>query len=82
MYRLFATELYNGNQPKLDEHGRVRIDNLEMDPAVQAQIKTLWQQVSTENIRTISDIAGYKTEFLKLFGFGLPGIDYDAEVEI
>jgi enoyl-[acyl-carrier protein] reductase/trans-2-enoyl-CoA reductase (NAD+) len=24
---------------------------------------------------------GYRADFLKLFGFGLPGIDYDADVE-
>ena len=66
MYRLFSTELYNNNQPQLDEQGRIRIDNLEMDPAVEEQIKVLWPQVNTENIRQISDIAGYKAEFLKL----------------
>jgi enoyl-[acyl-carrier protein] reductase/trans-2-enoyl-CoA reductase (NAD+) len=34
-----------------------------------------------ENLATLTDIAGYQTEFLKLFGFGLPGVNYDAEVE-
>ena len=26
-------------------------------------------------------IAGYRAEFMKLFGFGLPGVNYDAETE-
>ena len=26
-------------------------------------------------------MAGYRAEFLKLFGFGLPGVDYEAEAE-
>ncbi len=82
MYRLYASQLYNGNHPQLDENGRIRIDDLEMDPAVQEQIKVLWPQVNTENIRQLSDIEGYKAEFLKLFGFGLEGIDYEAPVDI
>ncbi len=53
-----------------------------MDPSVQEQIKTLWPQVTTENVKELSDLAGYKAEFLKLFGFGLPGIDYDEPVNI
>lgn len=82
MQRLFAEELYNGKTPKLDDQGRIRVDNLEMDAKVQEEIKALWPQVNTENIKEISDLAGYKAEFLKLFGFGLPGIDYELPVEV
>jgi enoyl-[acyl-carrier protein] reductase / trans-2-enoyl-CoA reductase (NAD+) len=82
MYRLFANHLYNNQQPKLDDHGRIRIDDLEMDPVVQEQIKKVWTQVTTENIKELSDLAGYKAEFLKLFGFGLPDINYDEPVNI
>jgi enoyl-[acyl-carrier protein] reductase/trans-2-enoyl-CoA reductase (NAD+) len=82
MYRLFATELFNDKKPTLDEQGRIRIDNLEMDPKVQEEIKALWTKVNTENIKEISDLAGYKAEFLKLFGFGLSAIDYEAPVEV
>jgi enoyl-[acyl-carrier protein] reductase / trans-2-enoyl-CoA reductase (NAD+) len=82
MYRLFASEVYNDKTPKLDEQGRIRVDNLEMDATVQAEIKALWPQVNTENIKEISDLAGYKAEFLKLFGFGLADIDYEIPVEV
>lgn len=81
MYRLFATQLYNGNRPKLDEAGRIRIDDWEMDAATQAKVGALWDKVTTENLNDISDFEGYKAEFLKLFGFGLPGVDYDEEVD-
>ncbi|MBI2809294.1 MAG: trans-2-enoyl-CoA reductase family protein [Candidatus Melainabacteria bacterium] len=81
MYRLFATQLYNGNRPKLDEEGRIRIDDWEMDPATQSKVQALWDKVTTENLNEISDFEGYKTEFLKLFGFGLPGVDYEKEVD-
>jgi enoyl-[acyl-carrier protein] reductase/trans-2-enoyl-CoA reductase (NAD+) len=79
--RLFAEQLANGAEPQLDEGGRVRIDNWEMRPEIQSAVAELWPRVTTENLDSLSDIAGYRTEFLKLFGFGLPGIDYEAETE-
>jgi enoyl-[acyl-carrier protein] reductase / trans-2-enoyl-CoA reductase (NAD+) len=79
--RLFAQHMYTGSALKLDEGGRVRIDDLEMRPEIQASVASIWPQVTTENLAQLTDIAGYRTEFLKLFGFGLPGINYDAETE-
>jgi len=81
MQRLFATQLYNGNTLKFDAEGRVRVDDWEMRPEVQNPISEIWPKVTTENLDQLTDIAGYRTEFLKLFGFGLPGVNYDAEVE-
>ena len=77
--RLFASHLYNGASPKVDDHGRIRIDDWEMLPEVQAEVAALWPTVTTENLPLISDIAGYREEFLRLFGFGLPGVDYEAD---
>jgi len=81
MQRLFATQLYNGSTLKLDSEGRVRVDDWEMRPEIQDPVSAIWPQVTTENLAELTDIAGYRTEFLKLFGFGLPGVNYDAEVE-
>ncbi len=81
MYRLFATHMYNGHTPKFDEAGRVRIDDWEMHPEVQTAVRNIWPGVTTENLGAETDIAGYRTEFLKLFGFGLSGINYEAETE-
>jgi enoyl-[acyl-carrier protein] reductase/trans-2-enoyl-CoA reductase (NAD+) len=81
MQRLFATQLYNGNSPQFDSEGRVRVDDWEMRPDIQAKVSEIWPQVTTENLAQLTDIAGYRADFLKLFGFGLPGVDYDAEVE-
>ena len=78
--RLFAERLYNNASPQLDEAGRIRIDDWEMRPEIQAAVAELWPGVSTENLEAISDIAGYREEFLRLFGFGLPGVNYDADV--
>jgi enoyl-[acyl-carrier protein] reductase/trans-2-enoyl-CoA reductase (NAD+) len=46
---------------------------------VQAAVADLWPRVTTENLRELTDFAGYQQEFLKLFGFGLDGVDYDAD---
>jgi enoyl-[acyl-carrier protein] reductase/trans-2-enoyl-CoA reductase (NAD+) len=81
MQRLFADHVYSPTGPKFDEGGRVRIDDLEMKPDVQAAVAKIWPDVTTENLPMLSDIAGYRSEFLKLFGFGLPGINYEAETE-
>jgi enoyl-[acyl-carrier protein] reductase/trans-2-enoyl-CoA reductase (NAD+) len=48
---------------------------------VQSEVETLWDQVTTENLNELTDIAGYRAEFLRLFGFGLPGVDYEKESE-
>jgi len=81
MHRLFATHMFNGHTPKFDEAGRVRIDDLEMKPEVQNAVREIWPRVTTENLASETDIAGYRTEFLKLFGFGLPGVNYEADTE-
>lgn len=81
LQRLFATQVYNSSALTFDEGGRVRIDDWEMHPDVQAEVKRIWPMVTTENVETLTDMAGYRREFLKLFGFGLVGIDYEAEVE-
>lgn len=80
--RLFATQLYNGNCLEFDDEGRVRIDNLELRDDVQKAVFDIWPKVSTENLYELTDFAGYKKEFLKLFGFGLPNVDYSKDVEI
>ncbi len=82
MYRLFATELYNHHQPKLDPFGRIRIDNLEMDPAIQSAVNALWPTIQTENLSQDTDFEGYQKDFLKLFGFGLKGVNYDLPTPV
>ena len=79
--RLYADRIRSGANLQLDNEGRVRIDDWEMQPPVQKAVADLWSQVTTENLPDLSDIAGYRAEFVKLFGFGLPGVDYDAEAD-
>lgn len=76
---LFRESLYNP-APQLDAEGRLRADRKELDPAVQAEVAALWQQIDTDNLHQLSDFAGYRREFLQLFGFEVDGVDYEAEV--
>jgi len=79
--RLFRTRLYAGS-PSPDSAGRLRLDDWEMAPALQAKIATAWQEVTTENLPHLGDLTGYQSSFLRLFGFGLEGIDYTADSDI
>ncbi len=79
--RLFAEQMYNGKSPAFDEAGRARVDDWEMRPEIQDAVRQIWPAVTTENLGTETDIAGYRSEFLKLFGFGLSGVNYEAETE-
>ncbi|XOV86081.1 MAG: enoyl-ACP reductase FabV [Pseudomonadota bacterium] len=79
--RLFHEQLFGGGEMRLDESGRIRMDELELDPAVQDEVKALWPQVTTENLAELTDFEGYRAAFLRMHGFGLPGVDYAADVE-
>lgn len=76
---LFRESLY-GNQPQIDDVGRLRADYKEIEPAVQQEVEQLWAQINDDNLNEISDMQGYMEEFLRLFGFGIDGVDYEAEV--
>lgn len=81
IHRLFATRLYANSPVSVDSEGRIRIDDLEMREDVQREVNELWKKVSSENVHELTDIKGYNKEFLKLFGFGLSGVNYNADVE-
>lgn len=78
IHRLFATQLCGG-APRLDEQGRIRVDDVELSPAVQDEVKRRWPLVETHNLGQLADLEGFRADFLRIFGFGLPGVDYDAE---
>ena len=79
--RLFKDRLYEG-ELNLDSEGRIRVDDWEMDPDIQAEVASIWPSVTTDNLREVSDFDAYQKEFLELFGFGLEGIDYSQDVEV
>jgi enoyl-[acyl-carrier protein] reductase/trans-2-enoyl-CoA reductase (NAD+) len=81
MDRLFREKLYSGKPVPFDKEGRVRMDDWEMRPEIQAAATKLWNDITTETLRTASDYNDYEAEFLRLFGFGLKGVDYAADVK-
>ena len=80
VYGLFRDSLY-GPTPIVDAEGRLRTDYKELDGEVQARVSELWDQVTNENLYELTDFAGYKQEFLRLFGFAVEGVDYKADVD-
>ena len=80
VYGLFRNSLYS-DAPVLDDEGRLRADGLELREEIQQAVAEAWDQVTTENLHDLTDFAGYKHEFLKLFGFDIDGVDYDADVD-
>ncbi len=80
VYRLFESGLY-GDRAKLDEARRYRMDDWELRDDVQQACREIWPTVTSENLFDVTDYQLYKDEFLKLFGFGIEGIDYEADVD-
>ncbi len=80
IHGLFERQLYATGERDLDEQGRLRMDGLELKDSVQDKVKALWDSVTTDNINELTDFKGYRQEFLKLFGFGIEGVDYEADV--
>jgi len=77
--RLFQDRLYTGSEVPVDEKGRIRIDDWEMREDVQEKVAKLWLEATTETLPEIGDLAGYRNDFLNLFGFEVPGVDYNAD---
>jgi enoyl-[acyl-carrier protein] reductase / trans-2-enoyl-CoA reductase (NAD+) len=77
--RLYADRLYNGSEIPVDDKGRIRIDDWEMRDDVQALVAKLWIEADTENLPQIGDLQGYTSDFHNLFGFGVAGVDYEAD---
>lgn len=77
--RLFQDRLYTGAEIPTDANGRIRVDDLEMDEDIQSEVTRLWAGVTTESLPELGDLAGYKHDFLNLFGFDVAGINYEAE---
>jgi len=81
MNRLFKERLYtqDGVIP-VDTESRIRVDDWELDESVQKEVSELMQTVTSENSEQLTDLAGYRHDFLAINGFDIAGIDYEAAV--
>lgn len=76
MQRLFADKL-----AAFDENGHIRMDDLEMEEAIQSKVADIWDKIDGDNLTASTDLAGYQSDFLKLFGFGFDGVDYEKDTD-
>jgi enoyl-[acyl-carrier protein] reductase / trans-2-enoyl-CoA reductase (NAD+) len=80
--RLFHEQLYGDGPMRIDDAGRIRMDERELDGDTQAQVKANWSRVNSENLYSITDFVGYRQAFLQMHGFAFDGVDYDADADI
>ncbi len=81
VHRLFHDMIY-GDAPVIDDERRIRPDNWEMREDVQEKVNAIWAQITPENFKELTDYAGYRRDFLKLGGFEVDGVDYEAEINL
>jgi enoyl-[acyl-carrier protein] reductase / trans-2-enoyl-CoA reductase (NAD+) len=62
--------------------GMIHLDDWEMREDVQAEVAERFTKITTETLNILGDYDGYKQEFARLFGFGVPGVDYSQPTEI
>ena len=77
--RLFRDKLQG--EVVLDDAARVRVDDWELSDTMQKELAKRWAVLNTENLAALADLPKYREEFLKLFGFGLGGVDYSLDVD-
>ena len=80
-HRLLKDMIYGG-KPEIDEERRLRPDNWEMREDVQSEVEALWNKVTPENFKEISDYKGVREEFMQLNGFDFDNVDYDTDIDL
>ena len=77
--RLFRTRL--SLDAPVDEAQRLRLDDWELSAQVQAEVVRRWPLLSTQTLAELADLPEYRSQFLRLFGFGVEGVDYSRSVD-
>jgi enoyl-[acyl-carrier protein] reductase/trans-2-enoyl-CoA reductase (NAD+) len=81
MDRLLRDRLYVSGEIPVDSEGRVRLDDRELRPDIQEEVTARWREIRSENANVLADLRGYREDFLKLFGFAVPGVSYETDVD-
>lgn len=81
MCRLFDDHLAAAGPPDLDADHRIRLDGWELADDVQVEIARRWDAVTNESFRELADFDVFQRHFRQLFGFDVPGVDYDTPVD-
>lgn len=64
----------------LDDEGRIRLDRWELAGDVQAAVAERWDAATSDTIAGLADLAWFRAEVRRLYGFSVPGVDYTAPV--
>ena len=81
MERLFTERLYTADKKvPVDEEGRIRIDDWELDPQIQSEIDEHMKVVNEQNLHDHIDIEGIRKDFLNINGFAVDGVDYEKDI--
>ncbi len=81
MYRMLHDRLCVENVVT-DENRLIRVDDWEMKPEIQEEVMKIWNSITQDNLDEVTDIDGFWQEFYEIFGFGMEGVDYEADVDI
>jgi enoyl-[acyl-carrier protein] reductase/trans-2-enoyl-CoA reductase (NAD+) len=79
--RLYRERLYAADLVPTDSEGRIRIDDWEMREDVQKETLARMDQVTEANVFELTDVAGFRHDFLEVNGFDVAGVDYDADTD-
>jgi enoyl-[acyl-carrier protein] reductase/trans-2-enoyl-CoA reductase (NAD+) len=66
---------------KIDDQGRIRLDRWEFANGVQDAVTARWRAATPENIADIADVDWFRNEVSRLYGFAVPGVDYDEPLD-
>jgi enoyl-[acyl-carrier protein] reductase / trans-2-enoyl-CoA reductase (NAD+) len=65
-----------------DGDGRLRLDEWELTPDLQREIAARWSLPAERLVAGLADLDWFRREFWRLYGFGVPGVDYRQPVEV
>jgi enoyl-[acyl-carrier protein] reductase/trans-2-enoyl-CoA reductase (NAD+) len=82
MDRLLRERLYVPGDVPVDEAGRIRLDERELDPGVQRAVEDLWKRATTENLPQLADFDACRRELSRICGFEIEGVNYEADVDV
>lgn len=82
----FARALYGEGEPwreMLDDQNRLRLDANELDPELQSALRELWESAKPGEVSplTARGLELFKQEFMRLYGWEVAGVDYEAAVD-
>ncbi|MEA5033450.1 MAG: enoyl-ACP reductase FabV [Sphaerochaeta sp.] len=81
IHRLFTDRLYRGSSVPVDVEGRIRLDDWEMRPDVQAEVDRRWAMQKEGSPMVGGDLDGFKEEYDHIHGFGYASVDYSVDVD-